>query len=249
MVSISWPSVASLLVFQRANGQELGSATGFVVERDSRHYLITNWHVVTGRNPRTGANIHPTGAWPDEIMAIQNAAGMLGQWIPKSQQLHDSKGNPLWLEHPTHGRQVDVVALPLTDSAGIDLHAYDPWSTGADVVMGVSRSLSIIGFPFGLTGGGAFAIWVQGTVATEPEIDFDDLPSFLIDSRTRQGQSGSPVIFYSDGGMVPMADGSAAMFGGEVWKFIGVYSGRINEESDLEIVWKASVIPEIIGAA
>lgn len=43
-----------------------------------------------------------------------------------------------------------------------------------------------------------------------------------------------------------MADGSQAMFGTPVWKFIGIYSGRINAESDLGIVWKASAINQLV---
>ncbi|MDT4876033.1 hypothetical protein FQZ97_1114480 [compost metagenome] len=43
-----------------------------------------------------------------------------------------------------------------------------------------------------------------------------------------------------------MADGSQAMFSGPVLKFIGIYSGRINAESDLGIVWKASALNELV---
>ena len=43
-----------------------------------------------------------------------------------------------------------------------------------------------------------------------------------------------------------MADGSSAIFTGPVERFIGIYSGRINAESDLGIVWKASAINELI---
>lgn len=245
--TICWPSVASLLLIARANGNDLSTATGFVVQRDDCSYLITNWHVVAGRSPVTNANLHPSGAWPDELVIVHNAVGQLGQWVPRTEPLHDSNSHPRWLEHPVHGRRVDVVALPLSETTGVELHSYDPWEAGQDFALGVSTGLSIVGFPFGLTGGGAFGIWVQGTIATEPEVDFDGVPCFLIDSRTRQGQSGSPVLFYARGGMVPMADGSTAMFAGEVRKLMGVYSGRINDQSDLGIVWKASVVPEIVA--
>jgi hypothetical protein len=43
-----------------------------------------------------------------------------------------------------------------------------------------------------------------------------------------------------------MADGGTAIFGGPVERFIGIYSGRINKESDLGIVWKASAIDELV---
>src|SRR5206468_3833715 len=92
--------------------------------------------------------------------------------------------------------------------------------------VGPAEGVSIVGFPFGITGGGAFAIWTRGFVASEPDVDLEDLPSFLVDARTRPGQSGSPVIAYSSGGMTTLADGSSAMFGGPVTNLLGVYSGR-----------------------
>lgn len=89
-------------------------------------------------------------------------------------------------------------------------------------------------------------IWSRGTIATEPEIDYEGMPLFLIDSRTRPGQSGSPVLLYSAGGMVPMQDGSSAMFGGAVTRLIGIYSGRVNSESDLGKAWKVNAIQDVV---
>lgn len=104
-----------------------------------------------------------------------------------------------------------------------------------------------LAFHSGSRGGGAFAIWTRGFIASEPEVDLNDLPVFLIDARTRPGQSGSPVIAYSGAGANPMADGSLA-FGGPVTNLLGVYSGRINEQSDLGRVWKAQAVRDILTA-
>jgi len=84
-------------------------------------------------------------------------------------------------------------------------------------------------------------------VASEPDIDFDNVPCFLIDCRLRPGQSGSDVIDYRSGGMVAMENGSSAAFSGPVSRFLGIHSGRINDQSDLEIVWKASAVQEIVN--
>jgi hypothetical protein len=43
-----------------------------------------------------------------------------------------------------------------------------------------------------------------------------------------------------------MADGGTSFFGGPVEQFLGVYSGRINDQSDLGIVWKSSALVEIV---
>lgn len=230
----------------RVNGQVLGTGTGFVAARDGVPYLITNWHNLAGRNPHTGQPRHPSGGVPDEAVIIHNAQGQLGSWVARTEPLMDEDGRPLWFEHPQHGRRVDVVALPLTALDGVELYDYDIWGSGPALRAGVSDGVNIIGFPFGIAGGGVLGVWVRGFVATEPDIDFKDLPCFLIDSRTRPGQSGSPVIAYSTGTGATMTDGSMVIGGGPYETLLGVYSGRINEESDLGFVWKARAVREIV---
>ena len=80
-------------------------------ENSGRYYLITNWHVVSGRHPETNAIVSPTGAVPDEIRIVHHGH-TLGSWVVRTEPLQDKNKNNLWLEHPS-GRQVDVVALPL----------------------------------------------------------------------------------------------------------------------------------------
>mgnify|MGYP001162076480 CR=1 FL=1 len=237
--------MASLYLRMEFEGSPLGTATGFIAERDGVEYLVTNFHVVSGRDPETGANIRPDGAWPDSIQIVHNAAVGVGHWVPKTERLYGADGAPLWLEHPTHRARVDVIALPLTDTSGVQVYAHDPWMLQRVAIV-MAGSLSIVGFPFGTAYGGAMATWVQGFVATEWQIDYGNLPRFLVDSRTREGQSGSPVIFYNVGGGFTDLQGNTVLGSGVVEQFVGVYSGRINEQSDLGFVWKASSLVEVI---
>ena len=248
---IARPSVASLLLAPHHGREALSTATGFVVaSEDGRWWLITNWHVVAGRDPRTGRPLSQGGV-PDRLRILHNLEASLGRWTWRIEFLYDRDGTPRWLEHPEHGRAFDVVALELTDTRTVDFYPYDLEAMalpgGAELAAGrVAQRLSIVGFPFGLAGGGAFAIWSQGTVATEAMIDFEDKPCFLIDSRTRPGQSGSPVIFYADGGTVRTTDGGEVPIAAPVELLLGVYSGRINEQSDLGFVWRRVGIQEVV---
>lgn len=237
MPNIARPSVASLLVIVKSGGVTQGNATGFLVSREGADFLITNRHVVRGLD----------GIVPDCLTILHNRAGTLGTWDGHDERLYDADGDPLWWEHPTHP-DYDVVALRLTSVDNVDRYGYDPWNSGPDVRIGVTDGLSIIGFPFGITGGGAFGVWARGFVATEPEVDWQNLPVFLIDSRTRKGQSGSPVIFYQVGGVV-QTQAALQVGTGVTEQFLGVYSGRINAESDLGFVWKAVVAREVIEGA
>ncbi|MDQ4126252.1 MAG: serine protease [Actinomycetota bacterium] len=224
----------------------MSTATGFTVVRNDVVYLVTNWHVVAGRSPVTGQPLHPSGAVPEELVVLHMLPprGDRLQWEARFESLFEGRV-PRWREHARFGNRADVVALPLREARGVELFPYDPWRE-AQLLTAVSDFVSIIGYPFGRTAGAAFAIWTKGAIASEPDVDFDDLPCFLIDARTRQGQSGSPVIAYSSGGATRMRNGSLAVVSGPVTDLLGIYSGRISEESDLGVVWKSSVIREII---
>lgn len=241
------PSVQSLLIQLQSNGQSLATGTGFVANAPRGRVLITNRHNVTGRNNNTGQTLSTTGATPNEVIVVHNRANHLGQWVPRTEALLNN-GQPLWVEHPTLGATADFVALPLTQ---IDDVQFCPYSLGVgdpQIKVLPSDSVSVVGFPFGRTGGGGLAIWATGFMATEPDIDHDGLPTFLIDCRARPGQSGSAVIAQRNSGMVAMDDGSTAAFVGPVTRFLGIYSGRINEQSDLGIVWKATAIKALVDS-
>jgi hypothetical protein len=242
-IMISLPSVQSLLIETLALGQRLATGTGFVCASKKGPLLFTNWHIVTGRSPHTKQPLSPTGGVPDTIRIVHNRANKLGSWITRNESLFD-KDKPRWVEHPTLAERADFVALPLSDLSDVQLYPYE-LRGGPAIGLHPADAISVVGFPFGLQAGGSLAVWATGFVASEPTIDFNNLPSFLVDCRTRPGQSGSAVIAHRNGGAVGMQDGSTSIFAGAVTKFLGIYSGRINEQSDLGIVWKASALAQI----
>lgn len=253
MILLDKPSFQSVRVQAGVGDVPLSTATGFIVLRPSSEpILITNWHVVAGRHTQTRRPLHSSAAVPDVLKIAHNVAGSIGTWIIKTEQLYDEAGEPLWLEHPEYGSRVDVVGLPLTKLDDIECYPYSySGPSGHDVLKlrtplkwGPSDFVNVIGFPFGWTGGGGMGVWVQGAIATEPELDYNDLPRFLIDSRTRQGQSGSPVVIYKRSGFITLADGPY-MIHNPITLLIGVYSGRLTAESDLGTVWKTSVVAGI----
>jgi hypothetical protein len=114
------------------------------------------------------------------------------------------------------------------------------------IIVAPAEVVSVVGFPFGLTAGGSLAVWATGFVATDPDIDYGNLPVFLIDCRSRPGQSGSAVIAHRTGGAVATEQG-VRVGGGVMTRFLGIYSGRVNAESDLGFVWKAAAIRELVN--
>jgi hypothetical protein len=152
------------------------------------------------------------------------------------------------VEHPTLGSRGDLAALPLTRLDEVEFYPYDLEGVGYDIAVGPTSVVSVIGFPFAKTAGGALAIWATGFIASDPDVDLNKLPLFLIDCRSRPGQSGSPVVAYRElGQTVALQDGATAVYDQAVWRLLGIYSGRINEQSDLGLVWKTSAIRDIVA--
>jgi len=253
-------SAQSLYIEEYREGKRFACATAFIVASEARDYLVTNRHVVRGKDPdKDPARV------PNSLRIMQNVRDDLGKWLPRFVELYDQDGRPLWYEHPeTTPGPFDVAVVPLAPAdEEIVYLPVDIWAEGDPTVpqasIAVANELSIIGFPFGYKGGGHFGIWVRGFVASEPELDWDDFPAFLIDSRTRDGQSGSPVMGYWPAGQprnVLLPGNSAPvmqMTNMPITWFMGIYSGRLRDtakgaETDLGLVWKTRVIREIIAA-
>ena len=156
-----------------------------------------------------------------------------------------------WIEHPSLGVRADIAALPLTRTEGVLLRPVSLALEDDAVVCRPTEAVSVIGFPFGQSGPGQFAIWATGFIASEPEFLYNGLPVMLIDCRTRAGQSGAPVIAYRIGYAL-VEDGPATALrkvDGAVSRFLRVYGGRIRPDSDLGMVWRESAIQELVEFA
>lgn len=193
---VETPSLVALCVQSVALGNDLGSATGFIANSAAGPMLITNWHVVSGRHPETGRPIHPSLAVPDHLRVFHHEGYSDGftRWGWRTEPLYDADNNPLWVEHPRRRQAVDVVALRLTQTAGVELTTCDIHDRGDGDRLRPATRVSVVGFPFGIRSEGGLGIWTTGFVASEPELASEDWPVFLIDCRTRAGQSGSPVF-------------------------------------------------------
>jgi len=245
-----------------SNGMVLSHATGFFYRQgENSNYIITNWHVVTGREP-TNPTHSPTAAIPTHLkMKVHERVGEnqinTGSVYEMTIPINSPDGNsPTWLEHKDHKFLVDVVALELPQNL-------DHWAKIAvnflsqhehlkdDMKPQPMNDVFVIGYPWGLTGGSiVFPIFKRGSVASDPVVEPENLPYFLIDCRTASGMSGAPVIFNQ----------SAIPFGGigTATNFAGVYSGRLKSRdrdmdkqisekiSEIGIVWNKAAIESIV---
>lgn len=253
-IQISGPSIQSLKVETLARGNVLAHATAFVAKLPAgQPYLLTNRHVVTGRNNETNECLDKThAAIPDTLRVwfwSQNLSGLISQDIPLYVNGGpDDGGIARWIEHPSY-KDADVVALPLSLPTEIELRPYTIGTgTTLQELIEPSDHVQVIGFPLSEENSSPFAIWVAGFVASEPDLNHRNAPYFLIDCRARKGQSGSPVIV-ATGGHGPMKRRDERHFNVASIHLLGIYSGRLGKDTDLGMVWKEWLLIELLVCA
>lgn len=161
---------------------------------------------------------------------------------------------PVWLCHPTYGRAVDVVAIPLPAEISEQYQLFPINEIDFDTAYRteVADDAFVVGYPFSDTTHLQLPIWKRASVASEPDVDLEQMPKIFIDTATRSGLSGSPVVMQRVG--IHGASGgklTGSEIIGRIRNFVGVYSGRIGKDeskAQLGIVWKARVIDEIIDS-
>jgi len=244
-MNLNIASKRSLFIELYFNGTKLSSGTAFVASFRDRKGLITNRHNVTGRHQETEQPISTHGGVPNRLVVWHNVDKNGLTWRPIEVPLYDGD-EKRWFEHPQLGPRADIVVLPLTEMPGIKLFPYD-LDMAPEMLLRPADAVSVIGFPFGQGSAGLLAIWATGFIASEPDFTYNDLPVMLIDCRTRQGQSGAPVVMQRNDVYRSLSGHLMTPFtrGGKT-QFVGIYSGRIRKESDLGMVWWASAVRETL---
>lgn len=238
------------LELQDTEGLHLSNATAFFVRHAEQSFLVTNWHVVTGRDPMDRSLV--LRCPPAKFRVWMHVEGRLGKWSRVSAPLEYAPGKPVWIEHPTD-READVIAIPFAAPAGHAIYDLDLGSADADVAISPSDPVSVVGFPYGYSPNVKFPIWKTGYIASEPDMKFlDKYDAFVIDATTRAGMSGSPVVAHRSGAYLTRR-GPVTL--GKATRFLGIYSGRIilreprkpEETVELGLVWKPKVLKEILA--
>jgi hypothetical protein len=115
----------------------------------------------------------------------------------------------------------------------------------------IGMDVYVLGYPFGAEPP-YFPVWKRGSIASEPELAGVGHFYFLIDSASRPGMSGGPVILRSVGTFVKENE-ALSTTARPATRFIGAYSGRLHTKDPLDaqigMVWPRRWITEIIAHA
>ena len=71
-------TIISLHIEIYFNDVHLSNATGFLCKKDDDFYLVTNWHVLSGRNPETNEPLSKELAIPNKIKIWHHRKNKLG---------------------------------------------------------------------------------------------------------------------------------------------------------------------------
>lgn len=241
--NLSLSSVFIELYLTEEAEKPLAIGTAFTIKLNNcpDWFLVTNWHCVTGRHPETNKPLSEL-ADPEIMKVYFHSKSNLGKWEIVSINLFNESGEKIWIEHP-RGSEIDVIAIKINKPDSVDFYNLNDSINGHELIVEPSDNCSIIGFPKGLSFGGKFPIWKTGHIATDFQIDWNNLPLFYIDATTRKGMSGSPVVSVKDG-LCHFERNN--VISGRFTKFMGIYSGRIDETTEVGKVWKPIVLIDII---
>jgi len=201
-------------------------------------FLVTNFHVLTGsspaeKKPPIGDNIsfqfHESDEETGKVRTIK---------FP----LFTKDQKPVWITSQAYP-DADLAIIPILPTLFKDCKMICISADWAKKQMKVrpTTNVTLVGYPYGYYDAtNALPVWKTGTIASEPDIDFDGKPLVLIDVSAFPGMSGSPVFAVS-AGMYEMAEGGNVT-PGVVRQFVGIYAS-------MQMIGKDKFLEQIIHGA
>ena len=224
-------------------------------------FLVTNYHVVTGNEPLSSAR-----AQGDRLQFYLHASRQdPADYFPVNIPLYTKTNDPVWIQSRPFP-EADVVLVPVVPALYEDrgqLFTFTEEHTRIDLKVRPTSQATLLGYPYGFFDTRNFLpVWKTGHLATEPSVDFQGEPVFLVDVSAFPGMSGAPVVGVSNG---VYESESGAMLTGVQRRLLGIFSAmrmvrsRSTEAGasqtpspgdslQLGYVWKADLLADITRA-
>ena len=247
-------TLQSLFIEASFNNKSTGTATGFIIKSKTQYYLITNWHVVTNKDPRTLQWINPNNkTTPNKISIFYRRKNNIGEITIKQEMLINESGRR-YVEYGIGKEIGDVVAIPLKDTAGdICIFPLNYKNTCDSILLRPTESVFIVGFPLGFSSGlsypssyplSYFPIYKHGTIASEPDVNEGDRPIMLVDADVYRGMSGSQVYYINNGIIVLKNEKKTLNLNAY---FLGILSSQ-NEKIKINSIWKSTYLKKFFDS-
>ena len=259
-----------LELFSKEGGR-LKSASGFVVEAGDKYYLITNWHVVSGRDVRERELEEPVIGPYMLKTSLHIHSGHGEQVAPPypmgirqriTVELYDETSTPRWIAHQEneqHQPMVDIVALPIQMNL--------KQSQFIEKIIGMTMNMDywwskISAIPFSAIDtdveyGPPDTVYVIGyPLGWAPTGTDKSSAAFWrtssIASEINEMGMIQPDTFFVDPHAIEGMTGSPVIgMKNNRIKLLGVYSDNPTPEfgANAGLVWKASLLKELIGTS
>lgn len=217
----------------------------------------------------SGRSLSSLGARPTHL-ELHLTTSQIGRKLVVSIPLYGKSGSANWMVHPTAGEQVDLIAIPLDGLIERDVLVAETLARpinefGSKRLQAfIGDELMIVGFPRNLHSHG-LPLFKRATFASEPTLFEDKIPvadgsnprQVLVDSATREGMSGSPVIHVKRS-MILRGHGDDEFDDLlDSHKFYGIYSGRLIDVDEdptvndffaaqIGIIWPSPLIDRVV---
>jgi hypothetical protein len=252
------------------DGLRLKSASGFVVETENKHYIITNWHILSGKDfpVRDQQEIAPT---PYLLKtSIHNYGGQgehraplsWGAWHKVTIPLYDASGAPTWIERRANDADLVAVPIQLNDPLRLiqALSAFQSKTTEINLngnywtrmsVIPISTidtevdycppdPIHVIGYPHG---------WAPAGPDKSSSAFWRT--SWVASEIHEPGMVQGNIFFIDPCAPEGMSGSPVIGMKNDQLKLLGVYSDRSVPEAGVKVglVWEAWLIKELIGAS
>jgi hypothetical protein len=241
--------------------QPLSHATGFYyygfTDNKPTYWLVTNWHVFSGRDPETLKSLSSTVALPNRLRlnvplskSSPLRAGRTETFLFQEQtlEIYDGAGQAVWYQHKERGSHADVAVANLGGAAfgHWDIVGINQIASQNDMKIEIGNDVHVLGYPLGFSHFMNTPVWKKGSIASEPHMETSESRGrIIIDATTREGMSGSPVVMRAKTHYIS-EDGSIKAHPNAT-RLIGVYASRpILGKAEIGYVYKSGLIEEVI---
>lgn len=265
--SLSFSCTPIELLSNDGSDTVVGSATGFFWKKDGNPYLVTNWHVVSGRSPFSN-KIGSNGFIPRRMffysISVSVEDGVVSlerkRWLFR---WGDDMENILSTPPKFDGKPLDIWGAPIPQEivfgkdpnrtgfkSAPDISCFINENASSRIVTNVGDDCFILGYPMNNYEGVMPPIWKRGSISSETILGVAGHPIFLVDASTTPGMSGSPIIRKVTTLVADNRD-IGALQEYTSFEVIGVYAGRL-QNSKLAAVnigygWHRTMIDEALN--
>ena len=222
-------SICKLELFQTSPTRRNTIGTGFIWRYSDAVFLVTVLHNLTGKNVFTGE----CDFTPQLIQAeVPMRMGKSGQGIGSYEfRPVTDEGEKRWGQVADN---IDVAAIKLIQKGdwGYSLMTcLNDYAFQENLFVEPGSDCIVAGYPESFQFTAKTPLFKRASIASQPELDYRDLPYFLVDTLGNKGMSGSPVYARHSGLLLtdPPEEKNRGHIG-VYERFLGIYSGREGHE-------------------